>query len=103
MPRTSNSCRTRASTRAATSTSCCAIRRWPATSAAMTAMDELGSQESTLCLSAPMNDGELRILPLEETHRTPLKQACAEDDEIWEIYATSYDPNHFDASFELLR
>jgi RimJ/RimL family protein N-acetyltransferase len=53
-------------------------------------------------LDAAMQDGELRILPLEEGHRRALKQACGQDAEIWEIYATSFDPDHFDASFDQL-
>jgi RimJ/RimL family protein N-acetyltransferase len=53
-------------------------------------------------LAAAMQDGELRIEPLAETHREGLREACAEDREIWLIYATSFDPWHFDASFDLL-
>jgi RimJ/RimL family protein N-acetyltransferase len=53
-------------------------------------------------LDGAMDDGELRIEPLAEAHREALRAACAEDIEIWQIYATSYDPDHFDASFELL-
>jgi RimJ/RimL family protein N-acetyltransferase len=54
-------------------------------------------------LADPMEDGELRLEPLAEAHRAALKAACAEDREIWAIYATSYDPDHFDASFDLIR
>lgn len=53
-------------------------------------------------LAEPMTDGDLRIEPLREEHRAALKAACAEDLDIWPIYATSYDPDHFDASFEAL-
>lgn len=53
-------------------------------------------------LAAPMGEGDLRLEPLAEAHRAALKAACAEDREIWQIYATSYDPDHFDASFEAL-
>jgi RimJ/RimL family protein N-acetyltransferase len=53
-----------------------------------------------LSLAAPMADGEVRIEPLAEAHREALKAACAEDEEIWSIYSTSWDPEHFDASFE---
>jgi RimJ/RimL family protein N-acetyltransferase len=38
-----------------------------------------------------------------EAHRAALKAACAEDRDIWRIYATSYDPDRFDASFDLIR
>jgi RimJ/RimL family protein N-acetyltransferase len=47
-----------------------------------------------------MADGNLRLEPLGEEHRQALKAACAEDTEIWRIYATSYDPEHFDESFD---
>ncbi len=53
-------------------------------------------------LADAMQDGDLRLEPLAEEHREPLRAACAEDGEIWKIYATSYDPEHFDASFDLL-
>jgi RimJ/RimL family protein N-acetyltransferase len=53
-------------------------------------------------LAAPMGDGQVRVEPLCEGHREALKAACAEDPQIWPIYATSYDSDHFDASFELL-
>ena len=53
-------------------------------------------------LSAPMADGDLLIEPLREEHRAALKAACAEDLEIWPIYAFSYDPDHFDQSFDIL-
>lgn len=53
-------------------------------------------------LAAPMAEGDLRLLPMAEMHRADLKAACAEDGEIWTIYATSFDPEHFDASFELI-
>ena len=49
-----------------------------------------------------MADGDLRLEPLAEEHRAALRAACAEDRDIWRIYATSYDPDHFDASFDLL-
>jgi RimJ/RimL family protein N-acetyltransferase len=54
-------------------------------------------------LDAPMADAEIRLEPLAEVHRRPLRAACAEDREIWEIYATSYDPEHFDESFDRIR
>ena len=53
-------------------------------------------------LAAPMVDREVRLEPLVEPHREPLRAACAEDLDVWKIYATSYDPEHFDASFDLL-
>jgi RimJ/RimL family protein N-acetyltransferase len=53
-------------------------------------------------VAARMAAGELRLEPLAEAHRAALKAACAEDAEIWPIYAISYDPDHFDASFDAL-
>jgi RimJ/RimL family protein N-acetyltransferase len=53
-------------------------------------------------LGDPMIDGEIRLQPLAERHRAALKAACAEDREIWPIYAISYDPEHFDCSFDAL-
>jgi RimJ/RimL family protein N-acetyltransferase len=50
-------------------------------------------------LGDPMADGDVRLEPLAEAHRASLKAACAEDLEIWPIYSTSYDPDHFDAAF----
>ena len=56
----------------------------------------------TTDLGAPMEDGGLRLEPLAERHRANLKAACAEDREIWPIYSVSYDPDHFDAQFDVL-
>jgi RimJ/RimL family protein N-acetyltransferase len=53
-------------------------------------------------LGEPMADGEIRLERLAEAHRPALKAACAEDSEIWPIYAISYNPDHFDASFDAL-
>ncbi|MFN3388806.1 MAG: GNAT family N-acetyltransferase [Allosphingosinicella sp.] len=50
-----------------------------------------------------MRDTTLRLEPLAEAHRADLKAACAEDQEIWTLYATSYDPGHFDESFDRIR
>ena len=55
-----------------------------------------------MTLAAPMTEGELRIEPLDERHRDELKAACALDPDIWPIYSVSYDPEHFDASFDAL-
>jgi RimJ/RimL family protein N-acetyltransferase len=50
-----------------------------------------------------MRDGDLVLDPMAEAHHDALKAACALDRDIWSIYATSYDPDHFDASFDLIR
>ena len=55
-----------------------------------------------MTLADPMAAGDLRLKPLAERHREDLRAACAEDLEIWTIYGTSYDPGHFDRSFDLL-
>lgn len=55
-----------------------------------------------MSLGAPMADGALRLEPLAEPHRDALRAACAEDGEIWAIYAIPYGPDHFDASFDAL-
>lgn len=54
-------------------------------------------------LGDAMAEGDLRLEPLAEEHRAALKAACAEDREIWPIYAISYDPDQFDDSFQRLR
>ncbi|WP_420139428.1 GNAT family N-acetyltransferase [Sphingomonas sp.] len=57
----------------------------------------------TTDLGAPLGDADVRLEPLAEAHRADLKAVCAEDPEIWPIYSTSYDPDHFDAQFDALR
>ncbi len=51
-------------------------------------------------LGDSMQEGDLRLEPLAEAHRDTLKAACAEDLEIWRIYAWSWDPEHFDETFD---
>ena len=52
-------------------------------------------------LDAPMTgDGCRSILFTDEWHE-PLKAACAEDSEIWEIYANNFGPDGFDDSIAL--
>jgi RimJ/RimL family protein N-acetyltransferase len=51
-------------------------------------------------LGDAMADGDVRLEPLAETHRAALKAACAADLEIWPIYAWSWDPDHFDVTFD---
>ncbi|MET1111922.1 MAG: GNAT family protein [Allosphingosinicella sp.] len=54
-------------------------------------------------LFAAMEAGDLSLEPLREEHRGDLKAACAQDGDIWRLYSISYDPDHFDRSFDLLR
>ena len=52
-----------------------------------------------MSLAAPMAEGEVRLEPLREEHREPLRRACAEDPEIWQIYPMSFFGDAFDAAF----
>jgi RimJ/RimL family protein N-acetyltransferase len=47
-----------------------------------------------------MAEGEVRLEPLEEAHREPLRRACAEDPEIWQIYPMSFFGDAFDPAFD---
>jgi RimJ/RimL family protein N-acetyltransferase len=49
-----------------------------------------------------MAQSGVRLEPLVETHRAALRAACAEDLDIWPIYSVSFDPDHFDASFDAI-
>jgi RimJ/RimL family protein N-acetyltransferase len=53
-------------------------------------------------LGAPIAGGDVRLEPMAEVHRAALKAACAEDLAVWPIYATSWDPDHFDETFDLI-
>lgn len=53
-------------------------------------------------LGAAMANGDVSLEPMAGSHRAALKAACAEDLEIWPIYATSFAPDQFDASFDLI-
>jgi RimJ/RimL family protein N-acetyltransferase len=52
------------------------------------------------CLSIPMTGDGCRAELFGEQHREPLKAACAEDGEIWQIYANNFGPDGFDASID---
>jgi len=49
-------------------------------------------------LSEPMIGEHCAAEPFSEQHRGPLKAACAEDGEIWQIYANNFGPQGFDQS-----
>lgn len=53
-------------------------------------------------LYVELADGDLRLVKLAEAHREALRVACAADHDIWPIYSSSYDSDHFDASFTAL-
>ncbi len=59
-------------------------------------------KDDPLGLHVVLEQEPLRLEPLEERHREPLREACTEDLAIWEMYGISYDPDHFDASFDNL-
>ncbi|HEY6049146.1 MAG TPA: GNAT family protein [Sphingomicrobium sp.] len=47
-------------------------------------------------LAEPMSGDGCRAELFSEKHRDALKAACAEDDEIWQIYANNFGPDGFD-------
>src|SRR3954451_2138217 len=49
-------------------------------------------------LAEPMLGDGCRAEPFEERWREPLKAACAEDRDIWHIYANNFGPDGFDDS-----
>ena len=51
-------------------------------------------------LAAPMIGDGVRAEPMAEAHRAALKAACAEDLEIWDIFASGFGPDEFDGSFD---
>ncbi|MBA3512635.1 GNAT family protein [Sphingomonas sp.] len=53
-------------------------------------------------LAEPMSGEDCRAEPLTQAHRDLLREACAEDPDIWQIYYVSYAPDQFDQSFEEL-
>ena len=53
-------------------------------------------------LYVDLADGDLCLVKLTEAHREALRGACAADADIWTIYSSSFDPQHFDASFDAL-
>ena len=55
------------------------------------------------CLEAPMTGEGCRAELFDEHQRQVLKAACAEDGEIWEIYANNFGPDGFDESIDLYR
>ncbi len=54
-------------------------------------------------LDAPMAGDGCRAELFGEQHRDALRAACAEDDEIWQVYANDFGPEGFDASIDLYR
>ena len=54
-------------------------------------------------LDAPMLGDNCRAELFSEPYRLPLKAACAEDGEIWQVYANNFGPDGFDDSIALYR
>jgi RimJ/RimL family protein N-acetyltransferase len=54
-------------------------------------------------LAAPMSGEGCRAELFSEQYREALKAACAEDGEIWQIYATNFGPDGFDDAIDLYR
>ena len=54
------------------------------------------------CLSRPMTGEGCRAELFGEQFRAGLKAACAEDKDVWAIYSTPFDPEHFDDSIDKL-
>jgi RimJ/RimL family protein N-acetyltransferase len=52
-------------------------------------------------LDAPMTGDGCRAELFDDQFREALKAACAEDGEIWQIYANNFGPDGFDASIDL--
>lgn len=52
------------------------------------------------CLSAPLAGDDCRAELFEEAHRDALRAACAEDRDIWQIYASNFGPDGFDAAID---
>ena len=53
-------------------------------------------------LYVDLADGDLALVKLTEAHREELRAVCAADADIWPIYSSSFDPEHFDKSFDAL-
>ena len=52
------------------------------------------------CLEGPMTGDGCRAELFSEDYRQQLKAACAEDGEIWRIYANNFGPDGFDRSID---
>jgi RimJ/RimL family protein N-acetyltransferase len=54
-------------------------------------------------LDAPMFGENCRAELFNEAHRDALRAACAEDSDVWQIYAFNFGPEGFDESIDLYR
>jgi len=51
-------------------------------------------------LSTPLSQHPARLEPLADRHIEPLRAACAEDQEIWDIYPVNMLGENFDKAVE---
>ena len=59
-------------------------------------------RRSVADLYVALSDGALRLEPINELHREPLRAACAEDQAIWTVYPFSYLGDAFNPQFDLM-
>lgn len=50
-------------------------------------------------LSTRLSEGDVHLLPFNDEFIEPLREACGEDEEIWEIYPVCLYGEHFDVGF----
>ena len=75
------------------------IDRHPRASGDPAKQENLGSRfRGNDELAKPMFGDGCRAEPFSEEHRDALRAACAEDHDIWEIYANNFGPDGFDES-----
>ncbi len=55
-----------------------------------------------MSLLTSLSDGAVELKPFEDAHVEPLRGACAQDTEIWDIYPLSMLGDHFDGSLAFL-
>ena len=53
-------------------------------------------------LYAPLHDGDLRLVRLDESHREGLRGVAAADADIWVMYPYSMTGEHFDPAFDMM-
>src|SRR6476659_7174451 len=112
MPRGSSSSPTRVLTKAAKSIVFCDRKRSRRTSMTTDRHPREGGGPASLQeqrdsrfrgndeLEKPMTGDGCRAELFSEKHRAALKAACAEDDDVWAIYANNFGPDGFDGSID---
>ncbi len=61
------------------------------------------SRDIVEALSKPMaGDEGIRLELVADAHREPLRAACAQDQDIWDVYPFSMIDEHFDPAFEVM-